>query len=109
MANIKTIRENGMILGKHINEARDAGESFDGKIKWEKREKEQVLHVISCDEEDFEKVNGFPSEATITEYKVDEKTYNKAKFGDWVKVKFVLRNGEKGLIPKAESLELIEK
>lgn len=109
MANVvKTVRENGMILSKHINEAREAGESLDGKFKWDAREKEYILDVISCDEEDFNKVNGFLN-ATRTEYKVDETTYNKAKFGDWAKVRYFLRNGATGLIPKGDSLVLIEK
>lgn len=105
---VKPIREQGMVLGKYINEAREAGQSADGKIKWDAREKEFILDVISCDEEDFSKTDGF-SNATRTDYKVDEKTFTKAKFGDWANVKYFLTNGERGMIPKADSLVLIEK
>lgn len=107
--NVKPIRENGIILGKFIRESREAGESADGKIKWPAREKEFVLDVISCDEDDFSKENGFGENPTRTEYKVDEKTYNTAKYLDAVRVKYTLRNGERGLIPKGESCVLLEK
>ena len=109
MANVKLVRENGIILGKFIREAREAGESADGKIKWPAREKEFVFEVVSCDEDIFNKETGFGEDPTKTTYKVDEETYNKAKFGDWVKVKVSFRNGEKALIPKGESCMLLEK
>lgn len=107
MANVKPIRENGIVLGKCINEAREAGESLDGSIKWAAREKQFVLKIISCDEEEFSKINGFVNE-TILDYVVDETTYNKAKLFDWCAVKYELRNGEKGLKGKALGCALIE-
>lgn len=109
MASVKLVRENGIILGKFIREAREAGESADGKIKWNAREKEFVFDVVSCDEDIFNKDIGFGEDSTKTTYKVDEETYNKAKYGDWVKVKVSFRNGERGLIPKGESCVLMEK
>ena len=109
MANVKPIRENGIILGKFIREPREAGSSADGTIKWRARKKEFVLDVISCDEDDFNKDTGFGENPTRTEYKVDEKTYNTAKYLDSVRVKYFLRNGERGLVPKGDSCVLLEK
>lgn len=87
----KPIRETGFVLGKYINEARDAGQSADGSISWNARPEEYVINVYSVDEEYFDKVNGFkmPKYSTLLEYKVDKVTYDKIKFGDWVKVRYI--------------------
>ena len=109
MAVNKPIREIGMIIGKKISEAREAGESFDGSRKWEAKEEEYILDVVSCDEEDFDKNKGFLN-GTRLDYKVDKETYEKARFGGWAKVKyFMVQFADKPMQPKADSLILIEK
>lgn len=107
MANfVKPIREKGMIISKKINEARQAGENFDGSVKWDARDEEYILEVISCDEEDFSKDTGFLN-GTRLSYKVDKATYDRAKFGSWCNVKYTLNQfGNNQLQPKAESLIL---
>lgn len=109
MAFQKSIRENGIVINKEISEARKAGESFDGTRKWEAKEEEYFVEVISCDEDDFDKVKGIPN-GTRCKYKVDKETFDKVKFGDWAKVKFQLVQFGNGTpTPKAESFTLIAK
>ncbi len=55
---VKPIREVGMIISKKINEAREAGKSFDGSRSWDARPEEYVLTVVSCDEDDFKETDG---------------------------------------------------
>ena len=108
MANFtKPIRENGIVISKHINEAREAGESMDGR-KWPARDKEFVVEVISCDEDEFNVETGIPN-GTRAEYKVDEETYKKVRFGAWAKVKYTASQyGENRVSIKPEAFALIE-
>lgn len=104
----KPIREKGIVISKHINEARQAGESLDGSRKWDARDKEFIVEVVSCDEDDFKLIEGIPN-GTRAEYKVDEETYNKVEFGMWAKVKFVLSQyGDNRVNIKPETFALIE-
>ena len=110
----KPVREIGMILSKSFTKAREAGVSFDGSRKWEAKPEEYYFDVISCDKEDFDKITGIPNGVRLT-YNVDKETYEKAKFGDWVQVKYILvskyvdgkNSGQ--LVPKAESCVLVNK
>lgn len=103
----KPIREKGIVISKHINEAREASESIDGK-KWPARDKEFVVEVISCDEDDFSEETGFPK-GTRTEYKVDEETYKKVKFGMWAKVKYIVSQyGQDGVKITPQTFALLE-
>ena len=109
MAFVKPIREQGIVISKKHVEAREAGESFDGSRKWEAKEEEYFVEVISCDEDDFNEKTGI-SNGTRCEYKVDKATYDKVKFGDWAKVNFTLQqfgNGQPQ--PKPETFALITK
>ena len=108
MANfVKAIREKGIIISKELIEAREAGESFDGTRKWDKRDEEYQLEVISCDEMDYSKDNGIPN-GTRCKYKVDKATFEKAKFGMWANVRFeISQYGEKTSY-KPLSLALVE-
>lgn len=108
MANfVKPIREKGMVISKKINEARQAGENFDGSVKWEARDEEYLLEVISCDELDFSKENGFLNGTRLI-YKVDKATFDRAKFGSWCNVKYTLSQfGNNQLQPKPEALALL--
>ena len=104
----KTIRELGIVISKRINEARTAGESFDGTRKWDARDEEYIVEVVSCDEDDLKKDTGITN-GTRAEYKVDKETYDKVKFLDYAKVKFTaVQFGEK-LTIKPVAFELIEK
>lgn len=104
----KPMREIGMIIAKKFVKAREAGESFDGTRKWDAKPEEYYLDIVSCDEEDFNKIDGILN-GTRLNYKVDKETYDKAKFGDWAKVKYYLTQYGKDVIPKAESCVVIEK
>lgn len=109
MAFQKSIRENGIVISKEISEARQAGESFDGTRKWDAKEEEYFVEVISCDEDDFNDKMGIPN-GTRCKYKVDKATFDKVKFGDWAKVKFQLVQFGNGTpTPKAESFALLPK
>ena len=109
MAFQKSIRETGIIISKEVSAARAAGESLDGTRKWEAKEEEYFVEVISCDEDDFNDKMGIPN-GTRCKYKVDKATYDKAKFGNWAKVKFSLVQFGNGTpVPKPESFALIEK
>lgn len=110
----KPIREIGMIIAKSFTKAREAGVSFDGSRKWDAKPEEYYFDVISCDEDDFDKITGIPNGVRL-KYNVDKETYDKAKFGDWVRVKYILSNKyENGkntgeLVPRPESCVLVEK
>ena len=108
MAFNKPIREKGIVISKHINEKRDAGESMDGTRKWSARDEEFVIEVISCDQEDFSKDTGILN-GTRAEYKVDKETYDKVKFGDWANVKYTASQFGEKLTIKPETFALIEK
>lgn len=109
MAFTKSIREQGIVINKEISEARQAGESFDGTRKWEAKDEEYFVEVISCDEDDFNKEIGIPN-GTRCKYKVDKATYDKVRFGMWARVKYTLQQfGQGQPVPKAESFALIEK
>ena len=109
MAFQKSIKEEGIVISKEISEARKAGESFDGTRKWEAKEEEYFVEVISCDEDDFDKETGIPN-GTRCKYKVDKATYDKVKFGDKAKVKFQLVQFGNGTpTPKPESFMLLTK
>ena len=101
----KPIREIGMIVGKKITKAREAGESFDGTRKWDAKPEEYFLDIVSCDEEDFDEKNGFLNGTRLL-YKVDKEVYDLAKFGDWANVKYTLSQYGKEVIPKAETCTL---
>ncbi len=91
MANFtKAIRERGVVISKEKIEAREAGESFDGSRKWDKRPETYQVEVISCDKEDFSKENGIPN-GTRCRYEVDKATFEKVKFGMWANVKYELK------------------
>lgn len=109
MANFtKPIREKGIVISKHINEAREAGESLDGSKKWQARDKEFIVEVISCDEDDYNDETGIPN-GTRAEYKVDEETYKKVEFGAWAKVKYTASQyGENRVSIKPETFALLE-
>ena len=93
MALDKTIKELGFVVGKRISEAREAG-GF-GDRTWEARPEEYYIDVISCDEDDFSKDNGF-FKGTRLEYKVetngkpDKTLFDSIKFGTWVNVKYAI-------------------
>ena len=53
---VKPIREKGIVISKVINKAREAGQSFDGTRKWDARPEEFIVTVLSCDEDDFNKL-----------------------------------------------------
>lgn len=108
MAFVKPIREQGIVISKKFNEARAAGESFDGSRKWDARDEEYIVEVISCDEDDFNKETGILN-GTRAEYKVDKATWDKVKFGDWAKVKYTASQFGEKLTIKPESFTLIEK
>lgn len=109
MAFQKSIRETGIVISKEISEARQAGESFDGLRKWDAKEEEYFVEVISCDEDDFNDKTGIPN-GTRCKYKVDKATYDKVKFGDWAKVKFeLIQYGNGTPIPKPISFALVVK
>ena len=108
MAFVKPIREQGIVISKKINEARDAGESFDGSRKWDARPEEYIVEVISCDEDDFNEKTGILN-GTRAEYKVEKAIYDKVKFGDWAKVKYTASQFGEKLTIKPESFALIEK
>ncbi len=108
MAFVKPIREMGIVISKKHNDARQAGESFDGSRKWEAREEEWIVEVISCDEDDFDKDTGILN-GTRAEYKVDKPTYDKVKFGDWGRVKYTASQYGEKLTIKPETFTLLEK
>lgn len=107
MAFQKPIREKGLIISKSIIDAREAGESRDGSIKWDARERQFMVEVISCDEEDFNKDTGISNGVRLS-YSVDEETYNTAKFGMWANVKYILAEFNKELKPRAVSCTLCD-
>ena len=107
MALVKPIREHGIIISKIYNEAREKRTDMNGK-EWPAKEEEYLLEVISCDEDDFNSVNGILN-GTRCSYPVDKATYAKARFGDWVKVKFTLSQFGDQVRTKPESCILIEK
>lgn len=104
---VKPIREIGMVVGKKINEAREAGKSFDGSRSWDARPEEYILTVISCDEDDFNSVNGF-SNRTIADYKVSKEIYDSVKFSSWGKVKYTASEYDGKIRIKPESFVPIE-
>lgn len=104
----KPIKEIGIVVGKKVNEAREAGKSFDGSRSWDARPEEYLLDVISCDEEDFNVDTGF-SNGTRAEYKVDKATYDKVHFGSWGKVRYNARQYGSQLTIRPESFVPIEK
>lgn len=105
---VKPIREVGMVVSKTINEAREAGKSFDGSRSWDARPEEYVLNVISCDEDDFNKDKGFVN-YTIADYKVSRDIFDSVHFGSWGKVKFTASEYDGKIRIKAESFVPIEK
>ncbi len=105
MLDNKPIREVGMIIGKKITKAREAGESFDGTRKWDAKPEEYFLDIVSCDEEDFNKDTGILNGTRLL-YKVDKTVYDLAKFGGWANVKYTLSQFGKEVVPKAESCTL---
>lgn len=108
MAFEKAIRENGLVISKEYVEAREAGESFDGSRRWEAKAEEFLIEVISCDEDDFSEKMGIPN-GTRCKYKVDKATFDKVKFGDWAKVKYVLKQfGNQDPKPNPVSFALIQ-
>lgn len=110
MAFEKTVKEQGIVISKIYNEAKPARQDFNGN-KYEAKEEEFWVDVISCDEDDFDKVAGFPKTATRCRYKVEKAIYDKVKFGDWAKVKltFVQYDKSKEPQPKPISFELLAK
>lgn len=86
MAFVKPIRERGIIISKHYQEAKEARTDMNGK-EWPASEEKYIVEVISCDEDDFSKETGI-LKGTRVEYPVDKETYVKAKFGMWANVKF---------------------
>lgn len=107
MALVKPIREQGIIISKVYNEARNERTDMNGKV-WPAREEEYLLEVISCDEDDFNQITGIPN-GTRCSYPVDKLTFGKAKFGDWAKVKYTLSQFGDKITTKPESLILIER
>lgn len=104
----KPIREIGMVISKKINEAREAGTSLDGTRKWDARPQEFIIEVVSCDEDDFDLDKGIFN-GTRAEYKVDEATYKKVKFGDWANVKYTASQFADKLTIKPESFSVRKK
>ncbi len=104
----KPIRELGIVLGKYIKEAKAGRTDANGKI-WPATPEKCLVNVISCDEDDLNKVSGIEN-GTICEYEVDKPTFDKIKFLDYVKVKFSLvQYGTNPVRPVPISLTLIEK
>ncbi|MBP3582278.1 MAG: hypothetical protein J6J33_05965 [Clostridia bacterium] len=109
MANnfVKPIKELGMVLSKKISEAREAGKSFDGSRSWDAKPEEYIVQVMSCDEDEFHKIDGFKN-GTLADYKVDKATFDKVKFGSWGKVKFTAQEYNGKITIKPESFTLVE-
>ena len=107
MANfVKPIKEQGIVLSKIYREAKEERE-YNGK-KYDAAPEKYLVQVISCDEDDFDRVEGIPN-GTIAEYEVTKEVYDKVKFGMWAKVKFtVTQFGERMLI-KPEFFALLDK
>lgn len=104
----KPIRELGLVLGKYFKEAKAERVDNTGK-KWPATPEKWVVNVISCDEDDLNKVSGIEN-GTICEYEVDKLTFDKIKFLDYVKVKYSLvQYGTNPVRPVPISLTLIEK
>lgn len=107
MANLnKPIREKGIIISKKYLEARTARTDYNGK-DWPATPEKFLVEVISCDEEDFNKETGIVNGVRL-EYPVDKETYEKAKFGDWANVKYILTEFNKELRYRPESLRLCD-
>ena len=83
---VKPIREEGIVISKTYKEAKQARTDFNGK-EWPATDEQFLVQVLSCDEDDFDKVVGF-SNSTIIEYPVDKETFEKVKFGMCAKVKY---------------------
>lgn len=108
MANFtKSIREVGMVISKKYVEAREARKGFDGR-EWDARDEEYQVEVISCDQDDFNKVFGIPNGTRCT-YKVDKATFEKVKFGDWANVKYEMSQYNDKTSYKPLSFALVEK
>lgn len=99
---VKPIREKGIVISKVVNKAREAGQNFDGSIKWDARPEEYVVTVLSCDEDDFNKETGFLNR-TIENYKVDKAVFDAVKFGSWGNVKFIATEVNGKIVIKTES------
>lgn len=86
MAFIKPIKEKGIVISKEYKEAKPARKDLNGK-DWPATAEKYLVEVISCDAEDFDKVNGILN-GTRVSYPVDKNTYDRVKFGMWANVKF---------------------
>jgi hypothetical protein len=105
MAFVKPIREKGIVISKTHKEAKEERTDNNGKV-WPARDEEYVVEVVSCDEDDFNENTGILN-GTRAEYKVDEATFKKVKFGDWANVKFTASQYGEKLTIKPESFALI--
>lgn len=101
---IKPIREQGIIISKSYKEARAAFKDMNGK-EWPASEEKFSLRVISCDEDEFDPITGIMN-GTDIEYTVDKETFDKARFGQWAKVKYKVSQYGTGSLRK-EPLGLV--
>lgn len=106
MGLVKPVREFGFVVGKEISEAREAGQSFDGKRSWAAKPIEYFIDVVSCDEDDFSEENGFLN-GTRVKYPVSETVFEQVRFGDYAKVKYAIKQFGDRVVCDAISFELI--
>lgn len=105
MAFVKPIREKGIVISKKYVEAKEERTDLNGKV-WPASEEKYVVEVISCDEDDFNEINGI-SNGTRAEYKVEKDVYDKVKFGMWANVKYTASQFGEKLTIRPESFALI--
>lgn len=104
----KPIREQGLVLGKYFKEAKAERVDNTGK-KWPATPEKWIVNVISCDEDDLDKVTGIKN-GTTCEYEVEKPVFDKIKYLDTVNVKYSLvQYGSNPVRPVPISLALIEK
>lgn len=107
MSFVKPIREKGIVVGKRYVEAKSERTDMNGKL-WPATPEKYLVTVISCDEDDFDEINGI-SNGTTLDYPVNKDTWNKVIFLNEAKVKYTASQFGEKLTTKPETFELIEK
>ncbi len=102
----RPIREYGRIIGKRYVEAKEKRTDMNGK-EWPATDEKFLIQAVSCDEEDFDEINGMQN-ATILEYPTDKLTWDNAVFLEKVKVKYCLNQFAEKITYKPKSIELID-